>query len=182
MYTCTCICAPMCVCVCAKSLQSCLTLYNPMDCSLPGSSVHGFLQESTGLGCPFLRQGMFLTQGSNPHLLCLLHWHVSSLPLAPSGKLHVCTCVCVCVCECVCKTNRRATNAVTSTLLSTSWVCFISILRRKMMTMMMTLKEQMQNLTRSLENWNADKKLEKEMATHSHILAWRIPWTEKPGL
>ena len=23
--------------------------------------------------------------------------------------------------------------------------------------------------------------LEKEMATHSNILAWRIPWTEKPG-
>ena len=23
--------------------------------------------------------------------------------------------------------------------------------------------------------------LEKEMATHSNTLAWRIPWTEKPG-
>ena len=23
--------------------------------------------------------------------------------------------------------------------------------------------------------------LEKEMATHSHILAWKIPWTEDPG-
>ena len=23
--------------------------------------------------------------------------------------------------------------------------------------------------------------LEKEMATHSNILAWKIPWTEKPG-
>ena len=23
--------------------------------------------------------------------------------------------------------------------------------------------------------------LDKEMATHSNILAWRIPWTEKPG-
>ena len=31
-------------CVCAKLLQLCLTLCNPMDCSLPGSSVHGFLQ------------------------------------------------------------------------------------------------------------------------------------------
>ena len=25
------------------------------------------------------------------------------------------------------------------------------------------------------------RSLEKEMATHSSILAWRIPWTEKPG-
>ena len=30
--------------VCAQSLQSCLTLCNPMDYSLPGSSVHGILQ------------------------------------------------------------------------------------------------------------------------------------------
>ena len=31
-------------CVQSKSLQSCPTLCNPMDCSLPGSSVHGILQ------------------------------------------------------------------------------------------------------------------------------------------
>ena len=28
----------------AKSLQSCLTLSDPMDCSLPGSPVHGVFQ------------------------------------------------------------------------------------------------------------------------------------------
>ena len=28
----------------AKSLQSCPTLYDPMDCSPPGSPVHGILQ------------------------------------------------------------------------------------------------------------------------------------------
>ena len=32
-----------CVCVHAKSLQSCLTLCNPMECSLPSSSVYGIL-------------------------------------------------------------------------------------------------------------------------------------------
>ena len=31
----------------AKSLQSCLTPCDPMDCSLPGSSVHGFFQART---------------------------------------------------------------------------------------------------------------------------------------
>ena len=31
-------------CVHVKLLQSCLTLYDPMDHSLPGSSVHGILQ------------------------------------------------------------------------------------------------------------------------------------------
>ena len=33
----------MCVCVCVHA-QLCLTLCNPMDCSLPGSSVHGIFQ------------------------------------------------------------------------------------------------------------------------------------------
>ena len=32
------------VCIHAKLLQSCLTLCNPMNCSVPGSSVHGILQ------------------------------------------------------------------------------------------------------------------------------------------
>ena len=31
-------------CMHAQSLQSCPTLCNPEDCSLPGSSVHGILQ------------------------------------------------------------------------------------------------------------------------------------------
>ena len=34
----------LCVWVTAKSLQSCLTLCDPMDCSLPGFSLHGILQ------------------------------------------------------------------------------------------------------------------------------------------
>ena len=32
------------MCVSAKSLQSCLTLSDPMDCGSPGSSVRGILQ------------------------------------------------------------------------------------------------------------------------------------------
>ena len=36
-----------CCCCAAKSLQSCLTLCDPMDCSLPGLSVHGILQART---------------------------------------------------------------------------------------------------------------------------------------
>ena len=31
--------------------QSCPTLSNPMDCSLPGSSVHGIFDKSTAVGC-----------------------------------------------------------------------------------------------------------------------------------
>ena len=38
------------------------------------------------MGCHVLFQGIFLTQGSNPHLLCLLHWQAGSLPLVPPGS------------------------------------------------------------------------------------------------
>ena len=56
-----------------KPLQSCPTLCNPMDCGLPGSSVHGdSLGKNTGVGFHVLLQGIFPTQGSNPCLLWLL--------------------------------------------------------------------------------------------------------------
>ena len=69
------------VCMCA---QSCLTLCDPMDCSPPGSSVHGILQARIleWVAISFL-QGSFPTQGSNPGLL---HWQVDSLPLSHLGS------------------------------------------------------------------------------------------------
>ena len=70
-----------------KLLQSSPTLCNPIDCSLPGSSVHGILQaKNTGVGCHFFLQGIFPALGLNPRLLCLLHWQVGSLPLAQPRK------------------------------------------------------------------------------------------------
>ena len=36
-------------------------------------SAWDFPGKNTGVGCHFVLQGLFLTQGSNPHLLCLLH-------------------------------------------------------------------------------------------------------------
>ena len=33
----------------------------------------------------------------------------------------------------------------------------------------------------SVQPLGQEDPLEKEMATHSSILAWRIPWTEEPG-
>ena len=69
----------------AKPLQSWLTLWDLMDCSLTGSSVHGILpwilEYSKNTSCHFLFQGIFPTQGSNLSLLQLLqcrwilcHW------------------------------------------------------------------------------------------------------------
>ena len=49
--------------------QSCLILCDPMDCSPPGSSVHGDSPgKNTGMGCYALLQVIFPTQGSNPGL------------------------------------------------------------------------------------------------------------------
>ena len=73
----------MCVCVCVRTHDhSCLILWDLMDCNLWGSSVHEIFQEYTGVGCHFLLQGMFLTQGWKPRLLRLLHWQVDCLPLS----------------------------------------------------------------------------------------------------
>ena len=49
--------------------QSCPTLCHPVDCSSPGSSVHGDSPgKNTGVGGHALLQGIFLTQGLNPGL------------------------------------------------------------------------------------------------------------------
>ena len=46
------------------------TLCNPMDCSLPGTSVHGDSPgKNTGVGYHALLQGIFPTEESNPGLL-----------------------------------------------------------------------------------------------------------------
>ena len=41
-----------------------------------------FPGKNIGLGCHFLLQGIFPTQGSNPGLLWLLNWETDSLPLS----------------------------------------------------------------------------------------------------
>ena len=53
-------------CVCAYSLSH-IWLCDLLDCSLPGSSVHGDSPgKNTAVGCHTLLQGIFPTQGSNP--------------------------------------------------------------------------------------------------------------------
>ena len=58
-------------CVCVLIARSCPAFCDPIDCSPPDSSIRGvFPGKNTGVGCPALLQGIFLTQGSNlgfPH-------------------------------------------------------------------------------------------------------------------
>ena len=44
--------------------------------------------KNTGVGCHILLQRIFLTQGSNPRFLHILHWQVGSLPLVPPSTVN----------------------------------------------------------------------------------------------
>ena len=69
-----------------KVAQSCPTLSDPVDCSPPGSSVHGDSPgKNTGVGCQALLQGSFPTQNWT-RVSCLLHWQAGSSPPAALGK------------------------------------------------------------------------------------------------
>ena len=93
-------CACVCMCVCARA-QSCLTLCDPWDCSLPGSSVHGIFQarilewvaivysrgssqpwiEPSSLVSPASAGGFFITVPPGKHEGggYQFHWHTHSL-------------------------------------------------------------------------------------------------------
>ena len=90
--------AHLCVYVCV-SLMSNVGMYSmlvlsrsfvsdsrdPMECTrllCPWGSPG----KDTGVGCHFLLQGIFPTQGSSPCVWCLLHWQVDSLPLSHPGS------------------------------------------------------------------------------------------------
>ena len=63
--------------------QSSLTLCNPMNCSLPGSSVHGILRKEYWNGLPFPSPGYLPNLGIEPGSPTL---QADSLPSEPSVK------------------------------------------------------------------------------------------------
>ena len=115
--------------MCAKSLQLCPTLCDPMDCSPPGSSVHGILQARVleWVACP--PPGDLPDPGIEPSSL------VS--PALAGGFF----------------TTSATWEAI---------YIYTHIWRHK---------------RRGFNPWVGNIPL----ATHSRILAWRIPWTEEPG-
>ena len=89
----------VCVCVCILSCFSHVCLFATLwtvACQAPLSM--GFSRQEFWSGLLCSPPGDLPNPGIDSHLLCLLHWLVGSLPLAPPGKPHVCVCVCVCVC------------------------------------------------------------------------------------
>ena len=113
--------------------QSCLTLCNPMDCSSPGSSVHGILWTrilDTGVGCHAFLQGIF--------------------PPRDWTRVSWVSCIGSCIFFFFLTTESHGV-AKSQTRLSDFTLTF---------------------------HFHA---LEKEMATHSSILALRVPGMGEPG-
>ena len=65
----------------------CSTLCSPINCGhIRLLCPWDYPSKNTGMGCHFHLQGIFLTQGLNPHLLWLLHWEADSFTTVPPGK------------------------------------------------------------------------------------------------
>ena len=79
---CVCMCVCVCVCVCTPRcsvVSNCLGSHGLAPLSM------GFSSKNTGVGCLALLQGIFPTQGSNPHLLCHLIGKGILYPWAPGN-------------------------------------------------------------------------------------------------
>ena len=88
MCVCVCVCVSVCLCGCARARSlSCVRLFvTPWTeaCQAPLSMK--FSSENTRMGCHFLLQEIFPTQGPHSRLLCLLHWKVDSLLPSHLGR------------------------------------------------------------------------------------------------
>ena len=124
-------------CLCVLSCVWLFAIFGTVDS--PG--------RNTRVGFHFLFQGIFITQGSNLNLLCLLHCRQIIYLLSHQGspgRHYV-------------KWNKQEQTDSGSDIKNLPVV---------------------QRWVRPLVQ---EDTLEKEMATHSNILVWRIPQTEEPG-
>ena len=103
------------------------------------------------MGCHALLQGIFPIQGLKPRLFHLLHWRAGSLPLEPPGKP---------------ESLFLSLTPLRDTLWTSVFLDF-------------PVAQLVKNLPAMWETWvrslSWEDPLEEGMATHSSILAWRIP-------
>ena len=58
----------------------------------------------------------------------------------------------------------------------------MSVLHRNQASLVVQTVKHLPRMQETLvQSLGQEDPLEKEMATHSSILAWKIPWTEEPG-
>ena len=176
------------VCVHAKSLQSCPTFCDPMDCSPQGSSVHGDSPgKNAGVGCHALLQGLFLTQGLNSCLLWLLHcrqiltcwvtgqdW-LGTLLWSKSSLCHL---------TAVWPWVSHITSLSLPSLIHKMGIITNLFQGLNEMILIQDLAQHKGSGSLS-SSGNLDCCYcyypEKAMAPHSSTFAWKIPWMEEPG-
>ena len=164
--------------------QSCLTLCDPMDCSMPGLLVHHQLLEFTQTHVHWVGDAIqpshplsspSLPTFNLPQHQGLSQW-VSSSQVQSLGQ----------------EDPLEKGMATLSSILAwrTPWTMEpgklqSNGLQRVGHSWMTNTIQTMKNLPAMQETWvwslGWEDPLEKEMATHSSILAWRIPWTEEPS-
>ena len=132
-----------------------------MDSSLhQAPPSRDFLGKSTGVGCHFLLQQIFLTQGLNPglpHCRQMLY-HLSHKGLSNANES---------------TSDFNSQNVIQKTL--TISVSFLLALVAQTVKRLFTMQETW------VQSLGQEDLLEKEMAIHSSTIAWKIPWTEEPG-
>ena len=145
------------------------------------------------MGCDVLLQGTFLVQGSNPHLLCLLHWQAGSLALTPPRKpgTHVHYCKWEFTKECakrMCSTEPLSLSSKPIPLCSARLVWHsanfsllpLDRLCQRASQVALVVKNPLASAGDVRDEGSIPglgRSPREGMATHSSILAWRIPWT-----
>ena len=175
--------------------ELCLTLCNSMNYSPPGSSIHEIFQTRILEGCRFLLQGDHPKPRGPTWVSCfsctgrwiLYHWatkwnypviNVVSRIHAPFIlKIFIKSLLCTrCMQEYEKESNLDFLSAYCQCSGSYTFRCIHIPLGDLV---------KMQNLLLRRQRWvqflGQEDPLEKEMATHSSILVWKIPWTEEPG-
>ena len=135
------------------------------------------LGRNTGVGGHSLLQGIFPTQGSNPGLLHC--WQILyQLSHKGSPRIRVGSISLLQGIFPIQESNQG--------LLHCRWILYQLSYQWSLMQIWASLVAQMvKNLPAMQKTWvqslGREDPLEKEMATHSSTLTWRIPWTEEPG-
>ena len=129
-----------------------------------------FPSKTTGVGCHFSLRVNFSIRGSDPHYP---HWQANFLPLSCQGNPSI---------------GNTAVKKQTKNEISFSRQTvhvIISKLSCQCDFPDSASDKESACQCRRHETWvrspGWEEPLEEEMATHSNILAWKIPWTEEPG-
>ena len=148
--------------------QSCPALCNPVDCSMPGLPVHHQLPEFTQTHVHRVGDAIQQSHPVVPFSSCLQSFPASgSFPISQlfeSGGQSIGV-----------SASASALPMNIQDWFLLGWTGWISLLSKGLSIVSSNTTVQ------NLQFFGTSLSLEKEMATHSSILAWKTPQTEKPG-